>query len=119
MPDREYPAGALEALSLSGLIHHRTVTAQLNALAAMSPEDRAALARRLCPEGREVFAIGQIDYDVRTELPHAIFATLDAAKAHAGHDLTWRAEDGGWYASYGEIEWVICCFAVGGPDAVK
>ncbi len=46
MPDREYPTGALAALDP----RVPSATEALDALATMSPEDRAALARWLDPE---------------------------------------------------------------------
>lgn len=48
-PDPNYPTGALEALHEPSESTHRIARKRLDALAAMSPEDRAALARWLNP----------------------------------------------------------------------
>lgn len=98
---REYPIGALGVLAGDGLLSGRDAACdfgrgRLDALAAMSPEDRAALARWVWPEAGNEFAMVEL---VRAATVERIVARL--------RDMNLGIADG--------IEREFG----GGPDAVK
>jgi hypothetical protein len=61
----------------------------------------------------KVYAIGEVDYDIRCAIPAAVYSTLEAAKAHAP-DAVWEEDDRAqcWWGKDGRDEWAICTYVV-------
>jgi hypothetical protein len=129
MPDREYPAGALEyvarrlAVDRYGKAMATAVLADddlrigrvaLDALAAVSPEDRAALARWVWPEGHEGLAyLDESLTSMRAERDAIEAATVKRITAELREQDP--SLDRGWCLYYADS----IDRKFGGPDAVK
>lgn len=62
-----------------------------------------------------VFTIGQVDYDIRSEVPRAVFSTMELAKSSMGIDVVWEDEKQtgcSWGSGPNGMNYVIGSFVV-------
>ncbi len=114
MPDREYPAGALKAAAgpcwgeqchsfpVGECCRVKYARESFDRIAAMSPEDRATLARWVWPEGRDGFGgSGRIptEHDLRS-----LRAALDIEAATVKRITEWLRGDEGEKVRIGAVD---------------